>query len=73
MLLMLQVLMVTMSNIPVMDTMLLLLQDIQLPLLLGILHLSQALLLLQLHLLTITIRLQVLHQFLVIEIEKDPL
>lgn len=73
MLVMLQVLMVTMSNIPVMDTMLLLLQDIQLPLLLGILHLSQALLLLQLHLLTITIRLQVLHQFLVIEIEKDPL
>ena len=73
MLVMLQVLMVTMSNIPVMDTMLLLLQDIQLPLLLGILHLSQALLLLQLHLPTITIRLQVLHQFLVIEIEKDPL
>ena len=63
--------MVTMSNIPVMDTMLLLLQDIQLPLLLGILHLSQVLLLHQLHLLIITIRLRVLHQFLVIE--KDPL
>merc|ERR1711973_855984 len=66
-----QVQVVIMCNILVMDIMFLLLQDIQLPILQGILPLSQGLLLHQLHLLIITILLQVLHQFLLIE--KDPL